>query len=127
LEKLTNQQIWQKLKKCKTNFLANMRGINNLYMREGIVISSMGDQICYGSQIDEIVFENANIRATDLSLFGIPYFQQLSIPQIFRNFRQSYPHFQHQMACRKIPTTKKKISPTKTKSRRIFHAKFIYK
>uniref|UniRef100_A0A914DUJ4 LRR containing protein n=1 Tax=Acrobeloides nanus TaxID=290746 RepID=A0A914DUJ4_9BILA len=94
------------INRIESGAFANMRGINNLYMREGIVISSMGDQICYGSQIDEIVFENANIRATDLSLFGI--------------FANRIHIFNTKWHAEKSPLPRKKYRPPKQKVEEFF-------
>uniref|UniRef100_A0A915D358 Uncharacterized protein n=1 Tax=Ditylenchus dipsaci TaxID=166011 RepID=A0A915D358_9BILA len=50
---------------------AHMKGIQHFYMREKIHISSISDHIFVGSSINELIFENAQIRSTDLSFVGL--------------------------------------------------------
>jgi hypothetical protein len=48
-----------------------MTNISYFYLREKVLIKTMSDFIFIGSTIEEIVFENAHIHSTDLSLVGI--------------------------------------------------------
>lgn len=50
---------------------AHMHNISYFYMREKVLVKTMSDFIFIGSTIEEIVFENAHIHATDLSLVGV--------------------------------------------------------
>lgn len=48
-----------------------MHNISYFYMREKVLIKTMSDFVFIGSTIEEIVFENAHVHSTDLSLVGI--------------------------------------------------------
>ncbi|KAI6215441.1 hypothetical protein M3Y94_00385500 [Aphelenchoides besseyi] len=50
---------------------AHMINITYFYMREKVLIKSMNDFAFVGSNIEELVFENAHVHASDLSLLGI--------------------------------------------------------
>uniref|UniRef100_A0AC34QHI0 Uncharacterized protein n=1 Tax=Panagrolaimus sp. JU765 TaxID=591449 RepID=A0AC34QHI0_9BILA len=54
-----------------TNAFANMRSIDNFFMRENITVQFAEDYILKNSRIDEIVFENSNVKATDFTLNGL--------------------------------------------------------
>ncbi|KAI6201789.1 hypothetical protein M3Y96_00879800 [Aphelenchoides besseyi] len=50
---------------------AHMINITYFYMREKVLIKSMNDFAFVGSNIEELIFENAHVHASDLSLLGI--------------------------------------------------------
>ncbi|KAE9554247.1 hypothetical protein FO519_002546 [Halicephalobus sp. NKZ332] len=54
-----------------TDAFGGMRHVNYFYMREGINLGIVDDFIFRNSHIDEIMFENANVKATDFALNGV--------------------------------------------------------
>ena len=51
--------------------LGEMRHINYFYMREGINLGIVDDYIFRNSHIDEVMLENAHVKATDFTLNGV--------------------------------------------------------